>query len=156
MREGLSVRGLNTTATLWCAAAVGCLSGSGHLSESFIGAIAVLLANILLRPLAYNINRQPIKNTEVEICYQCSIICRSEDEAHVRALLLQAVNSQSLMLRALKSEDLDNPTKVEVKAQLVTLDRDDVLLEQVVSRLSLEAGVSAVSWEIMSDIQSET
>lgn len=152
LREGLSVRGLNTAATLWCAAAVGCLSGSGHLSESFIGAIAVLLANILLRPLAYNINRQPIKNTEVEICYQCSIICRSEDEAHVRALLLQAVNSQSLMLRALKSEDLDNPTTVEVKAQLVTLDRDDVLLEQVVSRLSLEAGVSAVSWEIMSDM----
>jgi len=156
LREGLSVRGLNTAATLWCAAAVGCLSGSGHLSESFIGAIAVLLANILLRPLAYNINRQPIKNTEVEICYQCSIICRSEDEAHVRALILQAVNSQSLMLRALKSEDLDNPTKVEVKAQLVTLDRDDVLLEQVVSRLSLEAGVSAVSWEIMSDMPSET
>jgi putative Mg2+ transporter-C (MgtC) family protein len=29
MREGLTVRGLNTAATLWCSAAVGTLSGSG-------------------------------------------------------------------------------------------------------------------------------
>jgi len=155
LREGFSVRGLNTAATLWCAAAVGCLSGSGHLSESFIGAIAVLSANVLLRPLAYGINRQPIKNTEVEVCYRCSIVCRSQDEAHVRALLLQAVNNPLLMLRGLKSEDMDNPAKIEVEAEFFTIDRNDVLLEQVVSRLSLEAGVSAVSWEIVPDIQNE-
>jgi putative Mg2+ transporter-C (MgtC) family protein len=27
LREGFTVRGLNTAATLWCAAAVGCLAG---------------------------------------------------------------------------------------------------------------------------------
>lgn len=29
LRDGLSVRGINTAATLWCAAAVGALAGSG-------------------------------------------------------------------------------------------------------------------------------
>src|SRR6516164_5942263 len=29
-REGLSVRGLNTAATLWCSAAVGVLAGAGY------------------------------------------------------------------------------------------------------------------------------
>src|ERR1700733_3105855 len=29
-REGMSVRGLNTAATLWCSAAIGVLAGAGH------------------------------------------------------------------------------------------------------------------------------
>jgi putative Mg2+ transporter-C (MgtC) family protein len=31
LREGFTVRGLNTAANLWCATAVGCLAGSGFL-----------------------------------------------------------------------------------------------------------------------------
>jgi putative Mg2+ transporter-C (MgtC) family protein len=31
-REGLSVRGLNTAATIWCSAAVGVLAGNGFLA----------------------------------------------------------------------------------------------------------------------------
>ena len=39
LREGFTVRGLNTAATLWCAAAaVGCLAGWGFLPEASIGA----------------------------------------------------------------------------------------------------------------------
>lgn len=151
LREGISVRGLNTAATLWCAAAVGSLAGSGLLSQSFIGALTVLLANVLLRPLALKIDRQPVKNTEVEIHYRCVAVCRSEDEAHIRALLLQMVNNGSLMLQTLKSEDLNNPTKIQVTAELMTLNRNDVLLEQVVSRLSLEPGITTVSWEIVAE-----
>lgn len=33
-REGLHVSGLNTAATLWCSAAVGLLTGSGHLLQA--------------------------------------------------------------------------------------------------------------------------
>lgn len=149
LREGLTVRGLNTAATLWCAGAIGCLAGSGLLSQAFIGAVAVLIANILLRPLANQINQQPIKGTELEFCYRCSVVCRSNDEAHVRALLLQTVSSGAMRLRSLRSEDLEIADKVEVEADLVTQDRNDEFLEQIVSRLSLEPGVSAVSWKII-------
>jgi hypothetical protein len=31
-REGMSVRGLNTAATLWCSAAIGVLAGAGYLA----------------------------------------------------------------------------------------------------------------------------
>src|SRR6516162_5241557 len=51
MREGLTVRGLNTAATLWCSAAVGTLSGSGQVHLAAVGTFGVLLA-IGLRPLA--------------------------------------------------------------------------------------------------------
>src|ERR1700732_5314453 len=36
LREGLSVRGLNTAATLWCSAGVGTLAGAGLLVEAVI------------------------------------------------------------------------------------------------------------------------
>lgn len=147
IREGFTVRGLNTAATLWCAAAVGCLAGWGFLPEASIGAIAILCANLLLRPLAMKINRQPLHNTEVETHYICAVVCRSEDEAHVRALLLYGINNATMTLQALDSEDLDNDSKVKVQASLLMTERNDELLEQVISRLSLEPGVSAVSWK---------
>jgi len=149
LREGASVRGLNTAATLWCAAAVGALAGSGFLFQAVVVAVAVLIANILLRPLGYRINQQPLKGTELEFCYRCSVVCRSQDEAHVRALLLQSLSTSAMRLRSLQSQDLETSAQVEVEADLVTQDRKDALLEQVVSRLSLESGVSAVRWRII-------
>lgn len=51
MRDGLSVRGLNTAATLWCSAAVGCLAGTGMFVLAAFGTAGVVGANLLLRPL---------------------------------------------------------------------------------------------------------
>jgi uncharacterized membrane protein YhiD involved in acid resistance len=61
VREGVSVRGLDTSATLWCAAALGCLCGAGFQQQAFIGLLAILVSNVLLRPLANKINRQSVK-----------------------------------------------------------------------------------------------
>jgi putative Mg2+ transporter-C (MgtC) family protein len=150
LREGLSVRGLNTAATIWCAAAIGALAGAGFVSQAVLGAIAVLLSNTVLRPLGYRINQQPLKGTELELCYQCSLLCHSKDEAHVRALLLQSLSTSVMRLRSLRSEDLeDQDDRVEVEAEMVTQTRDDQLLEQIVSRLSLEPAVTAASWRII-------
>src|ERR1700739_3910947 len=51
LREGINVRGLNTAATLWCAAMVGTFAGAGQVIASAIAAAFVLLTNLLLRPL---------------------------------------------------------------------------------------------------------
>jgi putative Mg2+ transporter-C (MgtC) family protein len=150
LREGLTVRGLNTAATLWCAAAIGSLSGAGLLLHAGTGTVAVLAANLILRPLGYRINQQPLKGTELELCYRCDVVCRAQDETHVRALLLQAVSGGNLQLRSLYSEDLeDTPDRVSVEAELVTQERNDAFLEQIVSRLSLEPGVIASRWRII-------
>jgi uncharacterized membrane protein YhiD involved in acid resistance len=63
-REGLSIRGLDTAATLWCAAALGCLTGAGFLFQAFLGSLAILVSNILLRPLANKINRESVKTVK--------------------------------------------------------------------------------------------
>jgi len=148
MREGLSIRGLNTAATLWCSAAVGSLCGLGFVREGVIGAVAVLGANVLFRPLARKIDRQPSPATEVETQYVLRLVCRGDDEAKLRVLLMHLLHALPITLHALHSEDLNSSGKVEVRATLVSAERQNVMLEEIVQRLSLEAGVSAVSWEL--------
>ncbi len=69
----------------------------------------------------------------------------------MRALLLQSIGGQPLTLKSLKSEDIEPTGKVEVQAVLTSTGRQNILLEQIVSRLSLEPGVTSVSWEIIAE-----
>lgn len=153
MRDGVNVRGVNTAATIWCSAAVGVLAGGGYIAESTIGAILVVIAHMALRPLALRVDRMPTtEETEVETVYRFQAVCRSADEAHIRALVVQAITRDEFVLRAVRSEDLDRGTDlVEVEAELQRFGRDDVALEAAVSRLSLEPSVSSVSWSVVED-----
>ena len=148
IRHGLNVRGLNTAATLWCSAAVGVLCGAGFKMHALVGTVAVLSANVLLRPLAQRFLRHMDNAAEGEMTYRLIAVCRAEDEQKMRALLMQMVIASPLMIGSLLSEYADNPAKVEMSAKLVSLGNNDAAMEQLVSRLSLVAGVSAVSWEI--------
>ena len=150
MREGLTVRGLNTAATLWCSAAVGSLSGLGEVPYAAIGAAAVLLANFGLRGLARRIDRQPSEpDTTSDIVYTLRLVCRSDAESHARALLLQMTQSLPIILQSLHSEDLNGTGKVEVLALFHSTGRQDAMLEGVVGRLSLEPNVTAASWQVL-------
>jgi uncharacterized membrane protein YhiD involved in acid resistance len=60
IRDSVNVRGINTAATVWCSAAVGALCGNGYVPEAAIGPVAVLAGQLLLRPVAHRIDRQPI------------------------------------------------------------------------------------------------
>jgi putative Mg2+ transporter-C (MgtC) family protein len=150
MREGLNVRGLNTAATLWCAAAVGVFCGAGAFVLA-LGATGLIVgANLGLRPLVRLINRQPEAGAEVEYLYHVSVTCKASKEEHIRALLMQAIAGGDVRLRRLESEDLPAPEgvsdRVAVSAELISGGRSEALLEGIVGRLSLEPSVSRAGW----------
>jgi len=147
-REGLQVSGLNTAATLWCSAAVGLLAGSGHPLHAAATTAFVVLVNLILRPLVRLINQQPIAQAETDFRYGVRVVCRSPEEAHIRALLLQSTGNGHLSLRQLDSNDIEEAGRVEVTALLTSPVKNDAVLEQVVGRLSLEPTVSAASWSV--------
>jgi putative Mg2+ transporter-C (MgtC) family protein len=151
LREGVNVRGINTAATIWCSAAAGVLAGAGHVIQAVIGALLVVTAHLALRPVGRRIDKLPAgSDTEVETLYRFRATCRSADEAHIRALAVQALTRDDFVLRAVRSEDLDHGSGlVEVTAELLRYGRDDVALEAAVSRLSLEPSVSSVSWNVI-------
>ena len=144
------MRGLNTAATLWCSAAIGVLAGAGYPLYATVATGFVVFINLLLRPIVSFINRQPLTSTELEIGYLISVTCRSPEEAHVRALLLQGL-AGGLALRRLDSNDLDGTGRVIVTAFVSAHQRVDADVEKIVGRLSLEPTVSAARWQ--ADVQ---
>jgi putative Mg2+ transporter-C (MgtC) family protein len=146
-REGLSVRGLNTAATLWCSAAIGVIAGAGYPLYAAIATGFVVFVNWLLRPIVSFINRQPLMSSELETGYLVSVTCRGPDEAHVRALLLHGLAGCGLTLRRLDSTDVEGAARVLVTAYTTTSQRVDAEVEKIVGRLSLEPTVSAARWQ---------
>lgn len=50
-KDGDTVKGLTTAATVWCSAAIGCLCGYGMFVEAIIGTIAIMTVNICFKHL---------------------------------------------------------------------------------------------------------
>jgi putative Mg2+ transporter-C (MgtC) family protein len=148
LRDGVSIRGINTAATIWCSAAVGVLAGAGYIPAAAIGTALILIGHLALRPVARRMDRLPATNdTEVETVYSFRAVCKAADEAHIRALVVQALTRGDFALHSLRSKDLNAGSGlVEVTAELTRYGRDDVALEAAVSRLSLEPSVSSVTW----------
>src|SRR6516162_2062619 len=148
LREGISVHGINTAATLWCSAMVGTFAGAGFWWPSVLSAALVIATNLFLRPLVRRINNRVPTSGDVETQYTVEITCKGAEEAHVRSLLLHALSQAGLGLRRIDSEDIPETSKVAVTAQAVSAKRNDAALEQIVGRLSLESHVTAATWQV--------
>ena len=57
-KHGDTVKGLTTAATVWCAAAIGCLCGYGMYIEAIVGTVAVMVINLLFKYVRPNKKEQ--------------------------------------------------------------------------------------------------
>lgn len=150
MKDGLSVQGLNTAATIWCSAAVGALAGVGLFAEAIIVAVAVMLTHILLRPLGLMLGKFSFQKHENGVFYYSfKIRCKEQVENHLRVLILNTLKKDNhLQLRSLKSSDNGNPAYTYVEAEILANGKHDHEMEKLAGLLTLEYGVTQVSWEI--------
>lgn len=150
MKDGLSVQGLNTAATIWCSAAVGSLCGVGLFAQAAIVTAAVMLTHLILRPLGQKLSAFPfIKSATAQTDYLFTIKCKTEVENHIRVLLLQMLgNDEKLLLQSLSSDDNGDVNHTVITAQIKSATPQDSTVERVASRLTIEEKVMKVSWEI--------
>ncbi len=150
MKEGGSIRGLNTAATLWCSAAVGACAGAGELLDAVFVTVLLVGINLVLRPASRYIDRKSlarsIKETDAPAIYRLSAVCPASEEASVRALLLRAVAERPLLLRELRTEDIGESDDVFLRAEVESHTRDNALIEQMASQLRSDDSVSKVEW----------
>jgi putative Mg2+ transporter-C (MgtC) family protein len=100
-----------------------------------------------LRPLVRLVNRRRMSVGDAETLYSVTLRSHGNEEAHIRALLLQAAASTGLALRRLTSENIADSPQVSVSALLVSPMRNDAVLEQIIGRISLEPFITAVDWQ---------
>ena len=152
MKDGLSVRGLNTAATIWCSAAVGCIAALGLFAEATILAASIMLTHKLLRPVGNRISQHNFKkDLDTETDYLIKIKCKDEVENRIRILLMQFIeNHKNVMLKSLSSDDdKDQPNLVYISAEIICRTNQQELVEQIAGRLTIEEKVQKVSWEIL-------
>jgi putative Mg2+ transporter-C (MgtC) family protein len=148
LREGLNVKGMNTAATLWCSAAIGVLCGSGFPQYALVGTFVILGIHLGLRPVAIRIDAMRKNATDVETIYRIRVTCTAKDEALIRTILLRHINSHSRMTtHSISTQDSDNSDDALVVADVLSMDQQDRIMQEVMSRLNIEPAVKSVRWE---------
>jgi putative Mg2+ transporter-C (MgtC) family protein len=162
LRQGFTVQGLNTAATLWCSAAVGCQAAAGHLIPAVATTAVVLGVHVLLRPVGRLVDRAPAAKDEALGTYTITVLARRKHEIQVRAQLIQALTGPACTLQGLSNHTIDSSTlpdttdaassgnsthsTVELRAEILIEGNPATVLDPLITRLSLEPGIGAVSW----------
>lgn len=146
MKEGMNVRGLNTAATLWCSAAVGCCAGAGQPAEALLLTAFVLAGNTLLRPLVNVINRAPIDERAAEATYEVSVIATPAAMPEVREQLVGRLEAANYPVGAVAVTELGEG-RVEIVATLVSTAVEPAEIETVTRDLARLSGIYNASWD---------
>lgn len=140
LRNKGRVKGLNTAATLWCAAAIGVLCASGLLLEACIGTIYILICNVFLRFLSEAIMKNGYQKQKCLI----KISCKKDIEVVVRTAIANATEKNDLILKKLERNEI---TKDNVKLNALIVTSRLYEIEDLVSNISAEPGVTSISYE---------
>jgi putative Mg2+ transporter-C (MgtC) family protein len=133
IRQGLSIRGLTTAASLWVVAAIGMASGAGYYSGAVITTVVVLLSLWPLRILARRIFER-IRPGEL----------RLEVELRVNespSVLLEPLELRGVAVRAFEVEDARDRRRVALEVRV-----EDVQPEAVTAELMRLEPVLGVRW----------
>ena len=149
MKDGASVRGLNTAATLWCSAAVGACAGAGQLLNAVCVAVLMLSINSLLRPLSRYIDRRSLGNVETHAMYRLRLVCKTELLISAEFLLTRAIAQRALALHELRSEPIANTDTTLLQAVVEASTKDEItmklLLEEIRSDSAVESADSLLA-----------
>lgn len=140
-----SVRGLNTAATLWGAAAIGACAGADLILEATLSTLFVLMGNTLLRPIVNAINRRPIDDSSTEVTYTVCVICERGLQTRIVSELEAAIESEGYPVGKMELRPFAN-NDVQVFATLVSTSASSAVLNQITTDFANRPKVSQAFW----------
>jgi putative Mg2+ transporter-C (MgtC) family protein len=145
MKEGATISGLNTAATLWGSAAVGACAGADLIGEAVLAALFVLASNTLLRPVVNRINRQPVKEANAEAAYTVIVVCQRSSLADVLEKTIELLEAANYPVREVEQRAFGQHDS-QIEATLFASAVEAEELDQVMSLVEAEPGVSQAFW----------
>jgi putative Mg2+ transporter-C (MgtC) family protein len=150
-KDGATIKGLDTAATVWCSAAVGALAGWGQLGAATFVTLVVLLTNTLVRPFIKRIDKQARAAKESPAAFRATLLCAERDDDDVRDLLLAEISASNLLLRSItrtKTRDADDNVHHAISAELVGTLADQRAVEKIAAKLTIDPRVESASWRL--------
>lgn len=142
-RDGITVKGLNTAATLWCAASVGVLSGAGALLEAAVATVIIVIANVVLRDIATRMDLSMGFSETGTTHYRLNITIADPNKvAHVREFLARQVEKHQYRMLSLTQSGLH---EVVLDVELASDHPNFQVIERLA--LSLQKQQTIVNWQ---------
>ena len=145
LKNGLSVNGLNTSATLWATAAISVLVGYGYEIYGIIAAGILLIFNLIL-PFVSKIFK-PIKfftDISNEDDFYIHVVCLRADVNKVKEIIMSNV-TEKLKIDSVQVSAITED-KFRVKARVGSNHRRTNDVVAIADKL-FDSGVLSVSWE---------
>lgn len=150
MKEGASISGLNTAATLWGSGAVGACCGAGLIGEATLAALFVLASNTLLRPVVNRINRSPFDEESSEANYMVIVLCARQSQSAVREKVLKILEMANYPARLVDDHPFgNNEVEIEITLYATAIQPDE--LESVIKQIESLPGVLQAFWNSSED-----
>ena len=142
LKDGKSVKGLTTAATLWCAAAIGILCAGNLLFEAAVGTLIILFTNIILRTVNSKINKLS-GNINYNL-YSFSIICEEKEEREILEIIRNIVKKNNCSINSIESNDIENDN---VKLDICITDNSnkDNLSNEIMHKLAGRPDINSIS-----------
>lgn len=150
MKEGMNVRGLNTAATLWCSAAVGCCAGADRLPEAALITFIIIAGNTVLRPVARAIDRAPLDARQSEVSYEVRLTVDADASAGLRDVLIDTLEGGKYLVGDVNEETGPDGAVVLV-AKLVSTSVVPAELDAISDRLATLPRVRHSTWESVTE-----
>jgi putative Mg2+ transporter-C (MgtC) family protein len=146
MKDGGSVRGLNTAATLWCSAAVGACAGAGKLLDAAVVTALLIVINSVLRPLSRTIDRYSLARLDTHVLYRLRLFCEADHQTDAEREITRAIASHALVLRELRAEKAADAKNSVVQAVLESRADDSSTMDSIAESLRAFPWVQIAEW----------
>lgn len=141
MRDGLNIRGLSTSATVWATGAIGVLAGYGEIFEAAEATLLILLINVTSPKLVKVVERfVPPRPLEAQR-HTIEVRTTTESEAEVRASLMTQTSDHQLTVKSLarRVNSLDQTITIDVVISGEVIDSE--VMSVLVQSLSLSPNI---------------
>ena len=147
-REGNSVRGINTAATLWGTGAVGAFSGAGLSVHALCITAAILCANLVMRPAVSLVNRlMRTCGAGTPTAYLVEVDCTAAVQEDVRLALSHGFNGGRVGVHSLSATE-GQDGQVSFRADVMAYRGRQADISGLVAELWRNPGVSMARWSL--------
>jgi len=143
-KNGFTVNGLNTSATLWSTSGISILVAYGYFKYAFIITASMVLLNIVL-----NITAKKIKPIKVLVdndsnSYQVNVVCMKDDVNRIKETIYEQVVKDNNVVNSIAVNSI-TPDKFRICVKIGTAHNDEYFVK--LTNTVFDLNVLSVSYE---------
>ena len=127
-KNGLTVNGLNTSATLWSTSGISILVAYGYFKFAFIITLILILLNIVLNISAKKIRPIPVLVDNDSNAYLINVVCLKEEVNDIKETIYKKVTEDNNIVNSIAVNSI-TPDKFRINVKVGTAHNDDYFVK---------------------------